>query len=91
MAYAFIKNNIVETICIFESQNEELVDSIAQEQGFDDAVWVGENKPALYSSYDGKKFTAPTLDYLYERGASSENSAMRAERLAKIAETDSDQ
>lgn len=86
MAYAFIKDNIVETICIFESKDEELADRVAQEQGYDDAVWVGDNKPALYSSYDGKKFTAPTLDYLFERGAAQENSAMRAERLAKLSE-----
>ena len=84
--YAFIKNNVVEQIAVFASKDEELADRIAIEQGYDDAVWVGENKPALFSSYDGKIFTDPTLDYLYERGISSENTAMQEERLAKEAE-----
>jgi hypothetical protein len=80
--YAFLKNNRVENIAVFASQDEALADRIAQEQGFDDAVWVGENTPALYSSYDGAIFTAPTLDYLYEIGISQENTAMKEARIA---------
>lgn len=80
--YAFIKNNVVEQIAVFVAKDEELADRVAQEQGYDDAVWVGENKPVLFSSYDGKKFIEPTLDYLYERGVSPENTAMREARLA---------
>jgi hypothetical protein len=81
--YVFLKNNVVEQVCVFAFKDEELADRIAQEQGYDDAVWVGEDKPKLYSTYDGKKFIDPTLDYLYERGVSLENTAMLEERLAK--------
>ena len=66
--YVFLKNNRVEQIAVFSSQDEALADRVAQEQGFDDAVWVGEDKPAMWSTYDGTKFTAPTIDYLYEIG-----------------------
>ena len=66
--YVFIKNNRVENVAVFASQDEALADRIAQEQGYDDAVWVGENIPALYSSYDGTTFTAPTDEYLISIG-----------------------
>jgi hypothetical protein len=66
--YAFVKNNRVAQIAVFDSKNEELADRIAQEQGFDDAIWVGENKPAMFSEYDGKKFIAPTDEYLISIG-----------------------
>lgn len=83
--YAFIKNNIVENICVFDKEDEDLADRVAHEQGFDDAVWTGQTKPKMYSTYNGKKFVDPTLDYLFERGVSMENEAMKAERLAKEA------
>ena len=79
--YVFLKNNVVEQIAVFASKDEELADRIAIEQGYDDAVWVGEDKPVLFSSYDGKKFIEPTLDYLYERGISSENTVMLEARM----------
>ncbi len=82
--YAFLKNNVVEEIAVFASQDEELADRIAIEKGFDDAVWVGEDKPILLSSYDGKVFTKPTLDYLYERGFQNENTAMQEARVAAM-------
>jgi len=82
--YAFLKNNIVEQVAVFGSQDEELADAVAQENGYDDAVWVGENVPVLYSTYDGNEFIEPTLDYLYERGASQLNTAMRQEILAAM-------
>jgi hypothetical protein len=66
--YAFIKNNVVKEIAVFHSKNEELADSIAIEKGFDDAVWVSENKPHLYSTYNGTTFTAPTDEYLISIG-----------------------
>ena len=66
--YAFIKNNRVENIAVFASQDEELADRVAQEQGYDDAVWVGENPPTMWSTYDGTTFTAPTDDYLISIG-----------------------
>lgn len=80
--YVFLKNNRVMNIAVFASRDEELADRVAQEQGYDDAVWVGENIPALHSSYDGTTFTEPTLDYLYEIGISQENTAMMEARLA---------
>lgn len=81
--YAFIKDGRVANIAVFAEQNEELADRIAQEQSYDDAVWVGQNPPAMHSSYDGTEFTPATLDYLYEIGVSSENQAMLDARLAE--------
>jgi hypothetical protein len=66
--YVFLKNNRVENIAVFGSKDEALADRVAQEQGFDDAVWVGEDKPAMWSTYDGKTFTAPTDEYLISIG-----------------------
>lgn len=83
--YAFIKNNRVENIAVFASQDEQLADLVAQEQGYDDAVWVGENVPAKWSTYDGNSFTPPTLDYLYSIGISQVNQAMYDEMQAKMA------
>jgi hypothetical protein len=80
--YVFLKNNVVEQVAVFASQDKALANAVVLEHGFDDALWVGENKPAMFSSYDGKVFTAPTLDYLYERGIASENTAMREARIA---------
>lgn len=80
--YVFLKNNVVEQIALFASKDEELADRIAIEQGYDDAVWVGEDKPHLYSTYDGKKFTEPTENYLYERGIIAETLAMYEARVA---------
>ena len=80
--YVFLKDNRVANIAVFASQDEALADTVAIEHGFDDAVWVGEDKPAMWSTYDGTTFTAPTLDYLYEIGISQENTAMMEARLA---------
>lgn len=66
--YAFLKNNRVANIAVFSSKDEELADRVAQEHGFDDAVWVGEDRPILYSSYDGTTFTPPTNEYLISIG-----------------------
>ena len=66
--YAFIKDNRLQNICVFATQDEELADRIAQEQGYDDAVWVGEDRPVKYSSYDGTTFTDPTEEYLISIG-----------------------
>jgi hypothetical protein len=84
--YVFLKNNRVANIAVFASQDEELADRVAHEQGFDDAVWVGQNIPPIHSSYDGSVFIEPTLDYLYEIGVVNENTAMKEERIAKQAE-----
>ena len=79
--YVFLKNNRVENIAVFSSQDEELADAVAHEHGFDDAVWVGEDKPGMWSTYDGTSFTPPTLDYLYEIGISRENQEMHDARI----------
>ena len=80
--YVFLKNNRVEQVAVFASQDEALADAVAIEHGFDDAVWVGTNVPTMWSTYDGTTFTVPTLDYLYEIGISQENTAMREARIA---------
>ena len=79
--YVFLKNNRVMNIAVFASQDEELADAVAREHGFDDAVWVGEDKPAMYSTWDGTSFIDPTLDDLYILGISQENTAMRDARI----------
>ena len=66
--YVFLKNNRVEQVAVFASQDEALADAVAIEHGFDDAVWVGEDKPAMWSTYDGTAFTAPTDEYLISIG-----------------------
>jgi len=81
--YVFLKNNRVEQIAVFALQDEALADAVAVEQGFDDAVWVGETIPAMWSTYDGTTFTAPTLDYLFEIGIAQENTAMQEARIAE--------
>ena len=66
--YVFIKNNRVANIAVFASQDEALADAVAIEHGFDDAVWVGETIPAMWSTYDGATFTPPTEEYLISIG-----------------------
>ena len=66
--YAFIKNNRVENIAVFASQDEALADRVAQEQGYDDAVWVETNVPVKWSTYNGTTFTPPTDEYLISIG-----------------------
>jgi len=86
--YVFLKDNRVMNIAVFASQDETLADAVAHEHGFDDAVWVGENKPAMWSTYDGTTFTPPTIDYLYEIGISNENQAMIDARILAEMEED---
>lgn len=66
--YVFLKDNRVVNIALFASQDEELADRIAQEQGCDDAVWVGEEKVPMWSTYNGTTFTRPTDEYLISIG-----------------------
>jgi hypothetical protein len=66
--YVFLKNNRVEQVAVFALQDEELADLVAHEHGFDDAVWVGTDTPAMWSTYDGTTFTAPTDEYLISIG-----------------------
>ena len=81
--YAFIKNNRVVLLAVFESENTEVADLVKSDHGFDSYVWLGNSAmPALHSTYDGTTFTAPTLDYLYEIGIAQENTAMQETQLA---------
>ena len=66
--YVFLKDNRVEQIAVFASQDEALADAVAREHGFDDAVWVGTDTPAMWSIYDGTTFTPPTEEYLISIG-----------------------
>lgn len=66
--YAFIKNNRVQQVAVFEFKDEELADNVAHDLGYDDAVWCGDSNPALYSLYDGIEFTEPTIEYLVSIG-----------------------
>jgi hypothetical protein len=66
--YVFLKNNRVANIAVFASQDEALADAVAVEHGYDDAVWVGSNPPAMWSTYDGTTFTLPTDEYLISIG-----------------------
>ncbi len=66
--YVFLKDNRVANIAVFGSKDEELADRVAQEQGYDDAVWVGEDRPVMWSTYDGTTFTPPTDEYLISIG-----------------------
>lgn len=80
--YAFLKGNRVMNIAVFASQDEKLADRIAQEQGYDDAVWVGDNKPVMFSTWDGSNFIEPTIDELYDLGISVKNTAMIEAEIA---------
>jgi hypothetical protein len=53
---------------VFAEKNDEFANQIAKEHNFDEAIWVNDKAPHMFSSYDGKTFTAPTLEYLIERG-----------------------
>jgi hypothetical protein len=66
--YVFIKNNRVENVAVFASQDEALADAVAIEQGFDDAIWAGSNPPAMWSTYNGTEFIPPTDEYLISIG-----------------------
>jgi hypothetical protein len=66
--YAFIKDGRVHNVAVFAAENQELADRIVQEQGYDLAVWVGEDKPITHSTYDGVSFASPTEEYLISIG-----------------------
>jgi hypothetical protein len=67
--YAFIKDNHVWLIAVFESENTEVADLVKSDQGFDSYVWLGDSPiPHLYSSYDGTTFALPTDEYLISIG-----------------------
>jgi hypothetical protein len=88
---AFLKNNRIENIAVFASQDDELANRICEEQGHDSILWFNkEEVPAKWSTYNGTSFVPPTLDYLYEIGMSVENQAMRDAKIAAALETTND-
>jgi hypothetical protein len=66
--YAFLKNNRVEQVAVFASQDKTLADAVVQEHEYDDAVWVGTDAPGMWSTYDGTTFTPATTEYLISIG-----------------------
>jgi len=81
---AFIKDNRVEDILVFNSENNEQAKLAQEAYAYESFVWLNENNVAKWSTYDGKKFVPPTLDYLYSIGVSQENQAMADERIAAL-------
>lgn len=87
--YAFIKDNRVVLVAVFESENTEVADLVRADNNFDSYIWLGDSEvPHLHSSYDGATFTPPTIDYLYEIGLSDVNQAMVDARLAAVEVTE---
>jgi hypothetical protein len=66
--YAFLKNNRVEQVLIFDSKNDELATRIKEENNFDSFVWLNEENLQIWSTYDGRVFTPPTDEYLLSIG-----------------------
>jgi hypothetical protein len=67
--YAFIKNNRVVLIAVFESENTEVADLVKSDHNYDSYVWLGNSEiPHLHSTYDGTTFTQPTIEYLISIG-----------------------
>jgi hypothetical protein len=67
--YAFIKNGRVAEVHLFAAEDEKTANDVLETFGYDSAVFVGQNPPAKYSTYDGTIFTDPTQDYLISIGA----------------------
>jgi hypothetical protein len=91
--FVFLKNNRVEQIAVFASQDEELADGIAHEQGYDDALWIGEDPvPHLHSLYDPatKTFTDPDLDHLNSIGLHTETNEQYEARIKQQYEEDAE-
>ena len=59
--YAFIKDSILVNVSVFSSQDKELADRIVTEQGYDEAIWTGEDLPVVGSTWDGTKFIEPKV------------------------------
>lgn len=93
-AHAFIKNNVVENIFVFDKSDHgsDLLDKIKIEQNCDTVICLCDHGslPQRWSTWDGKTktFTNPTLDYLYSIGISNMNQAMADEfEAAQAAKT----
>ena len=87
--HAFIKNGVVEHIAVFKKADHgaEILNLVQSDKGADTVVCLCDHGsvPHLFSTWDGAKFTDPTLDYLYSIGISNVNQAMADEAEAKIA------
>lgn len=57
-SYAFIKNNSVINIVLFDNPTEELLDIFKQEFGLD-LILLANEKTAIDGTYDGSKFWLP--------------------------------
>ena len=68
--YAFIKDDRVVNIALFENEDKELADRICKEQGYDLAIWLGDTQPVphLYASYKDGKIQEITHDDYYAVG-----------------------
>jgi hypothetical protein len=84
--HAFLKNGVVEDVYVFTEADHgsELIERIKQEKGYDDVVCLCHygSKVHRWSTWDGTKFTDPTLDYLYSIGVSNMNQAMHDASVA---------
>lgn len=70
--YTFIKAGHVENTLVFAKQNDELAQTICNENGYDSFVWLDEAEvPHRYASYENGVFTEPTPQYLYSVGVLS--------------------
>lgn len=67
--YAFIRNGRVAEVHFFAAEDEKTANDVVETFGYDSAVFVGQNPPAKYSTYDGTTFTDPTQEYLISIGA----------------------
>ena len=67
--YAFIKDNRVVLVAVFESENTEVADLVKSDHNFDSYIWLSDSSiPHLHSTYDGTTFTPPTDEYLISIG-----------------------
>lgn len=82
--YAFIKDNRVEQVLSFDSENTALAELIVSEQNFNSYVKLDADV-SRHSSYDGTTFTPPTIDYLYSIGVSEYNQAHLDQMAAEAA------
>lgn len=72
--YTFIKNNRVVNTLVFTEQNDELAQSICNEQGYDKFIWLDEAEvPHIWAEHNpiDNSFTEPTPQYLYSIGVLS--------------------
>ena len=67
--YTFLKGNRVENTLVFAGKDDVLAQQICDESGYDSFLWLDETMtPSRWSTYDGKTFTDPTVDYLISFG-----------------------